>query len=199
MKMIAALLFAALPAATVASLADAPMTRAEYIRTYRESMERTRRIRERAHEIRPRRRDHPLRYENISDREVTEIQIAARGVVPKAIVNISGVVTGCPCEEGVECTDQAWIVATRPGRSVDLQLSRIGGLWTIGPIQQFWLSMADLRAHERQFPSSYEYEVAEQKLWESFPVCLAPAKPPVAGTTVQNRESAPASRVTRSK
>lgn len=175
------LLVAALWPAFAAS-ADAPMTRAEYFRALKESEERMRRIKARASEIRPRRRDHPLRYENISDREVTEIQIAARDVVPKAIVNISGVVTGCPCEEGAGCTDQAWIVATRPGLSVELQLSRISGTWTIGPIQQFWLSMADLKAHEHQFRSYYEYDVAELHLWKTFPSCLAPAKPRPAET-----------------
>jgi hypothetical protein len=49
----------------------------------------------------------------IRSEEVREIQAAAHGVVPGALVNISGVVTGCPCEDGTGWSDQVWIVAYR--------------------------------------------------------------------------------------
>ena len=81
---------------------------------------------------RPVRIDGPLRYENISDIEVREIETATRKVYPGAIVNISGVTTGCPCEDGPTCTDQVWIVAYRPERIKGLMLSRIDGRWGIG-------------------------------------------------------------------
>ncbi len=186
-QVFAPLLLSVLLASTVASFADTSfadtsMTRAEYFRGLQEREKRMRQIQQRARELRPQRRDHPLRYQNISDREVREIQLAARGLVPRAIVNISGVVTGCPCEEGLECTDQVWIVATRPELSVELQLSRIGGAWTIGPIQQFWLSMADLKANEQRFASSYDYDSAVSRLWDAFPRCSAPAKTPTPTT-----------------
>lgn len=34
----------------------------------------------------------------------------ARAVFPTAMVNISGVTTGCPCEDGPDCTDQVRVV-----------------------------------------------------------------------------------------
>ena len=43
------------------------------------------------------------------------------------IVNISGVVEGCPCEDGSTCTDQVWILASRPNQTVGLLLSKVGG------------------------------------------------------------------------
>src|SRR6188474_569216 len=60
---------------------------------YELRMERIRAREKRIQETRPQRRDSPLREENIRDEEVREIQAAARGIVPKAIVNIAGVVT----------------------------------------------------------------------------------------------------------
>lgn len=88
-------------------------------------------------QARPHRRDGPLRYENISDEEVREVQSAAAEVLPQAIVNISGVTTGCPCEDGEQCSDQVWIVAYRPDRSVGLMLSKISHHWVIGVVQRW--------------------------------------------------------------
>jgi hypothetical protein len=129
----------------------------------------------RVDEVRPARRDVPLRSENITDVEVREVQLAARDVVPRAIVNISGVVVGCPCEDGPSCADQVWIVASRPDKTVGLLLSKIDGHWAIGPVQRWWLSYAELQARQAKYKSYAEYLRAEQNLLEVFPVCAAPS------------------------
>jgi hypothetical protein len=100
----------------------------------------------RAFALRPSRRDSPLRYENIRDTEVAEIRRVAASVVPRAIVNISGVVEGCPCEDGPACSEQVWILAYRSDKTVGLLLSKIKGQWTIGPVQQWWLNYEDLQS-----------------------------------------------------
>jgi hypothetical protein len=122
-------------------------------------------------EVRPGRRDSPLRYRNISDEEVREVQSAAAEVLPRAIVNISGVVTGCPCEDGSECTDQVWIVAYRPDKSVGLMLSKVGNHWVIGPVQRWWLKYEELRASRGSFSSAIAYDQAEAALINGFPSC----------------------------
>lgn len=127
----------------------------------------------RIRETRPERRDSPLREENIRDEEVREIQAAARGIVPKAIVNISGVVTGCPCEEGSTCSDQVWILASSPDKTLGLQLSKIGNAWKIGPIQRWWLERDALVARRDSFRSYDEFRNALNALTEQFPICTA--------------------------
>jgi hypothetical protein len=67
-------------------------------------------------------------------------------LLPDAIVNISGVVTGCACEDGPACSDQVWVVAYRPEWSKGLELSKINGHWTVGPLQQWWLDYEKLEA-----------------------------------------------------
>jgi hypothetical protein len=119
----------------------------------------------------PRRRDTPLRYENISDDEVRELQAVARGVVPEALINISGVVSGCPCQDGPLCTHQVWLVAYRPGFSRGLLLSRIDGTWVIGPVQQWWLTYDDLRSRAHTFRPYSAYLEEERRLAEIFPAC----------------------------
>ena len=125
----------------------------------------------RIYETRPRRRDSPLRWENIRDEGVREIQTAAQGIVPEAIVNISGVVTGCPCEEGPNCSDQVWILATRPGQTLGLQLSKVGGHWVIGLIQNWWFEYEKLTQRESTFHSYWDYDEAVDELKEAFPQC----------------------------
>jgi hypothetical protein len=66
--------------------------------------------------IRPQRRDGPIRYLNISDNEVREIQGAASKVVGKVWVYVGGVTHGCPCENGAKCTDQVWVQAEVKGQ-----------------------------------------------------------------------------------
>jgi len=141
--------------------------------------------RQRIYETRPRRMDYPLRYLNIRDDEVAEIVVAAREVVPHAIVNISGVTTGCPCEEGPTCNAQVWIEAQGAGKGRGLQLSRLGRAWTIGAIQSWWLELEALQARRKSFASDHEYQEAEDGWVDLFPACVAqptvpggsPAKP----------------------
>ncbi len=86
--------------------------------------------------------NHPLgklREENISDIEVREIETEAREIHPGAIVNIGGVTVGCPCEDGQNCTNQVWIVAFKPQKSMGLMFSKIERHWKIGPVQKWWL------------------------------------------------------------
>jgi hypothetical protein len=119
----------------------------------------------------PTRRDGPLRRNNISDEEVRQVQAITGQVMPGAIVHISGVVVSCPCADGSGCTDQVWIVAYRPERSRGLQLSKIGGYWTIGPVQQWWLDYEDLQASYKRFTSYTAFSNAQEDLLERFPVC----------------------------
>jgi hypothetical protein len=88
--------------------------------------------------IRPQRRDGPLRYNNISDDEVREIQSAASEVVGNVMVQIGGVTTGCPCEDGPTCTDQVWVETEVHHKPFGLLLSKIQNHWVIGPVQRWW-------------------------------------------------------------
>lgn len=141
---------------------------------YMAAMDKHFRLWEYARKIQPARRDAPLRQLNISDEEVREIQSVAAEVVPRTIVNIGGVVTGCPCEDGSDCTDQVWIVAWRPEKSTGLMLSRINNRWVIGPIQQWWLRYDDLEARRRTFRSMEAFYQAENDLIDRFPACEKP-------------------------
>ena len=122
--------------------------------------------------MRPVRRDGPLRELNVSDNEVREIQSITLAVLPGAVVNISGVVTGCPCEEGPACSDQVWVVAHRPGHSQGLQLSRVNGHWGISVVQQWWLNFEELQVVRMTAPDVYAESL--QNLYASYPVCTNP-------------------------
>ena len=117
---------------------------------------------------RPLRRDGPLRELNLSDQETREIQAATLEVFPGSLLNISGVVTGCPCEEGVECSDQVWVVAHRTGHTQGLELSRIDGHWEIGRVQQWWLSFEQVQ----RIRTPEKHSKAMQELNDSFPMCV---------------------------
>jgi hypothetical protein len=125
-------------------------------------------------EIRPYRRDGPLRSTNITDDEVRQIQIVANQKLPGSIVNIGGVVSGCACEDGSLCSDQVWIVAHRPDRSRGLLLSKIDDHWIVGPVQQWWLDYEALQAR----PDGLSTE-DEDAMTDRFPKCAA--QPAVAG------------------
>jgi hypothetical protein len=137
----------------------------------------------RAAQLAPRRRDAPMREANITDQEVREIQAAALDVVPRAIVNIGAVTTGCPCEDGPSCTDQVWIVATDSSRSKGLLLSRILGSWAVGPVQTWWLRYDDLLKRRAEFKDYRKFDALQQKLLDDMPFCSGagadaePAKP----------------------
>ena len=142
--------------------------------------------RRRIYETRPARRDWPLRYLNVSDKEVLEIKAAALEVVPRSIVNISGVTSGCPCEEGPACNAQVWIEAMGPDKSRGLQLSKIGPNWTIGTIQTWWLELESLQARRASFASNDDYKKAEDGWVDMFPECVVqptvPGGPPAPRT-----------------
>jgi hypothetical protein len=61
---------------------------------------------------RPRRRDGPLRHENITDIEIRWIQLTAAGLLPRALVYISGVniVPSDGCSNGGCATKNCWRV-----------------------------------------------------------------------------------------
>lgn len=165
--------------ACLVTLTSLGQTNEEQRRTARRARdERLIAIEKRIAETRPQRRDSPLRYENIRDNEVRQIQAAALQVVPKAIVNISGVVTGCPCEEGPSCSDQVWILAHSPQETVGLELSKINNRWTIGAIQSWWLEYEKLQARRDSFPSTYDYIDAEEVLELRFPMCASVSSQP---------------------
>jgi hypothetical protein len=125
----------------------------------------------RIRETYPERRESPVRLENIRDEEVREIQTAVQAIFPEAIVNIATVVTGCPCEEGPTCTDQVWILASRPDKTLGLQLSKVAGHWGIGLIQRWWLRYSELQKRESVFRSPSEYDDAVVLLKGQFPSC----------------------------
>jgi hypothetical protein len=133
----------------------------------------------RIREIRPARREGPLRSSNIDDREIGEIQAVTTDILPGAIVNIGGVVTGCPCEDGPSCSDQVWIVAYRPDKSMGLLLSNIDRRWQVGPVQEWWLDYENLLSRIRLLDSQ-AYAKAEQALNDRFPVCTAQVAAPGA-------------------
>lgn len=135
-------------------------------------MERRDKIEGRIRETEPKRRDGPARAENISDNEVREIQQVVYNVLPHAIVNISTVVSGCPCEDGPQCKDQVWLLASKDDKSYELQLSRINGHWMIGPIQKWWLKYKELKFPGWGSDSYEKYMQARNELIDSFPECV---------------------------
>lgn len=137
-------------------------------------MERRWHLLDRAREVRPRRRDSPLRYLNVSDDEVREIQTAASEIVGDVLVTISGVVTGCPCEDGPQCADQVWVLAHLPNDTIGLLLSQVRAHWLVGTVQRWWLRY-ELLEVRMQKATSYEaresVQAAQDKLIDEFPTC----------------------------
>jgi len=153
-----------------------------------EQRERYGRIAKRANELQPRRRDTPLRDVNISDDEIREVQVIKEQYLPTDYVNISPVVSDCPCEEGPTCTAQVYVVATLNGKERGLQLSRLNQQWQVGVVQQWWLKF---QAVQRQrtgdsFLDYLLYQKAVNDLYEEFPRCvgkLVPAQHSAAAKT----------------
>jgi hypothetical protein len=138
------------------------------------SQKRRYRVETRISQTRPIRRDGPLRKINLSDDEAREIQSVMSQIYPGVLLNISGVVTGCPCEEGASCSDQVWVVPKDDVKTDGVLLSRISGHWTAGPIQKWWMYKADLEADSHLTPGQ-RFEALDS-LWKQFPACaLAPA------------------------
>jgi hypothetical protein len=125
----------------------------------------------RARTVAPRRREGPLRSENISDQEVREIQSVAAGVIPDTLINIGSVVTGCPCEDGPQCTEQVWILGYRPGKIQGILLSRIDNHWAIGAVQQWWLGYEKLQDSKGKYKANWQYYQAEVEYQNTFPAC----------------------------
>src|SRR5260370_41413847 len=132
MNRVAFLLLAYLAAASAMGQSSDEQKRA----AYRARMERLFAIEKRISQTRPVRREHPPRADNIRDEEVAEIQTDAATVMPGAIVNISTVVTGCPCEGGPSCSDQVWIVAYRPEKTLGVLLSKIENHCHVGVVRR---------------------------------------------------------------
>lgn len=149
--------------------AEKPSPRFDYEQWKRDQVI-TMRVLKRAYEIQPARRDTPMRELNISDNEVREIQQVTETFLPRAIVNISTVVSDCPCEEGPQCTDQVYILANRSETTLGLQLSRIKNKWTVGDVQRWWLRHEDLEARAPKMDWQ-EYQDALTLLVRDFPQC----------------------------
>lgn len=128
-------------------------------------------IQSRAFELRPQRRDAPMRYINLTDNEMREIQEVASKHLSKTVLNVSPVIEGCPCEEGPMCTDQVYVVTHASGKAVGLQLSRVKKVWKVGVVQLWWLKYDALRAQMESmgYPN---FVRAESELYRDFPICV---------------------------
>jgi hypothetical protein len=119
----------------------------------------------------PHRQAGSLRAVNISDDEVRQIEGVVRAMIPSSIVSISGVVQGCPCEDGPGCTARVWVAAYRPERTTWLELSEINSNWAVGPVQQWYLESEKLDAS--QWPSYAARSAARQALDDRYPACAS--------------------------
>ncbi|HET7809177.1 MAG TPA: hypothetical protein VFL16_01235 [Steroidobacteraceae bacterium] len=157
-----------------------------------EQRERYARIAQRANELFPRRRDAPLRDVNISDDEIREVQVIKEKYLPRDYVNISPVVTDCPCEEGPTCTAQVFVVATLKGRERGLQLSRVSEHWQVGVVQQWWLKFQAIQKQHTGSPwlDYLLYQKAVNDLYEEFPRCVGKLVPAEHSAAAQKPEPA---------
>jgi len=53
--------------------------------------------------------------------------------------DISTVTDGCECEEADVCSAEVWLVLYKASRTRSLSLSKIGGHWQVGAVQNWWL------------------------------------------------------------
>jgi len=111
----------------------------------------------------------PLRKININDEEVRQIEATVHELRPGAIVLISGVAEGCPCEDGPGCSAQVWTAIDRSEGIRSLELSDINDHWVIGPVQQWFLESAQLE--RSKFPTYAEYNAARATLNNRYPTC----------------------------
>jgi len=145
-------------------------------------------VRKRAKQLYPDRRNTPLRDVNISDEEIREVESVTRKYLPRAYVNISPVVTDCPCEEGPMCSAQVYVVAQTPEKTRGLQLSRMNDRWNVGVVQQWWIRREGIVRQNtgNSFLDEYLYEKAVNELYEEFPACAAQAAPPPQTASTPN-------------
>jgi len=149
-------------------------------------------IARRARELYPDRRNTPLRELNISDDEIREVQAIKEKYLPSDYVNISPVVTDCPCEEGPTCTAQVYVVATLNGKERGLQLSRFNDRWEVGMVQQWWLRYQAI-TWSRSGDSWLDFllhEKAVNELYEEFPRCVGTLVPAEHSAAAQKPEPA---------
>jgi hypothetical protein len=111
----------------------------------------------------------PLRKVNINDEEVRQIQAVVHELIPGAIVLISGVAQGCPCEDGPGCSAQVGTAIDRSERIRSLELSDINDHWVIGPVQRWFVDSAQLE--RSKFPTYDEYFAARATLNNRYPTC----------------------------
>jgi len=132
----------------------------------------------RASKVYPERRDAPLRELNISDEEVREVEAIAFKYLPRTTINISPVVTDCPCEEGLACNAQVYVVSTVKDKWRGLQLSRMNAHWQLGVVQEWWLRYQAIREPHTgdSFLDYYLKRKARSELLEEFPVCASKVK-----------------------
>jgi hypothetical protein len=120
-----------------------------------------------------------LRFENISDEEVRELVQLTRKLAPGAIVNVSGVTRGCPCEDGPACTDSVAVVAVFEGKSpTRLPFRRVRDHWVLAADTQWYWDLKQMLARRHEFPSTAAYGEAWDTLLERFPYCQEPAATP---------------------
>jgi len=93
----------------------------------------------------------PLREINISDEEVRQIEAVVRELIPGAIVTISGVAQGCPCEDGPGCSAQVWTAVYSSERTSSL------------------LESAQLE--RSKYPTHAAYTAARGALDDRYPAC----------------------------
>jgi hypothetical protein len=115
------------------------------------------------------RRSAPLRKVNINDEEVGEIEDVVHELAPGAIVIISGVAEGCPCEDGPGCSAQVWTAIERSERIHSLELSDINDHWVIGPVQRWFLESAQVE--RSKYPTYAAYTAAREVLDNRYPTC----------------------------
>jgi hypothetical protein len=134
-------------------------------------------VRRRIYQLEPSRRysTGPLREVDINDEEIREIQAVVQELLPGAMVMISGVSKGCPCEEGPNCSAQVWTAIHLPDKTKSLELSQVSSHWTIGVVQRWYLESENLKiAH---FASYAEYNAAQSALEMRFPLCASTSVP----------------------
>ena len=145
----------------------------------------------RAEALKPAYRAEPLRYLNITDQEIRDVQLISRKYLPPAMMNISPVVTACPCEEGPNCSAQVYVVATTGEKAQGLQLSRLKDQWMVGVVQQWWFRREAMHVPKPggDFLERYRYEKALHELFAEFPVCVGDLAP--ASTTASTHNAEP--------
>jgi hypothetical protein len=105
-----------------------------------------------------------LRYENITDIEVQEIQSVMAGRIPGATIVIGSVTDECDCHEGLACTNQVWVVSHQPGKDIGIYLSKIDGHWDLGPYEKWQDEYDALVRRMSDPPADMDYRAERERL-----------------------------------